>query len=88
MLMEEYIRPLGLNITAFAHQIGISRIAVSEIVNGRRGISPIMAMRLAHALGTTEQYWINLQTSTDLFAARQTPEAREILKLPVLQRNP
>ena len=84
MLMEEFIRPLGLSITAFADKIGISRVAVSEIVNGHRGISPIMAMRLAHALNTTEQFWINLQTSSDLYAARQSPEAKKIENLPVL----
>jgi antitoxin HigA-1 len=84
MLLEELIKPLGLSLTAFADKIGIPRVAVSEIVHGHRGISPLMALRLVHALNTTEQFWINLQMSTDLFAARQSDEAKKIKKLPVL----
>lgn len=53
MLLEEFIRPLGMTQAELADRIGVSYVRLNEIVNGRRGITPSTALRLAKALGTT-----------------------------------
>ena len=69
MLLEEFIKPLGLTQGELADQLKISRVSVNEIVNGRRGITPGTALRLAKALGTTPEFWLNGQISLDLYKA-------------------
>ena len=51
VVLDECIGPLGLSITQAAQALGVSRVALSELVNGRRGISPEMAVRLSKAFG-------------------------------------
>jgi addiction module HigA family antidote len=53
IVLQECLEPLGLSVTAAAKALGVSRNAVSERVNGRRGISPEMAIRLSKAFGST-----------------------------------
>ena len=53
MLLEEFIKPLGMTQAELADRIGVSYVRLNEIVNGRRGITPSTALRLAKALGTT-----------------------------------
>jgi addiction module HigA family antidote len=67
MLLEEFIRPLGMTQAELADRIGVSYVRLNEIVNGRRGITPSTALRLARALGTTPQFWLNLQLALDLY---------------------
>ncbi len=88
MLLNEFLVPLGLTITEFAERIGASRIAISEIVNGRRAVSSIMAIRLGRALSMSDEFWINLQTMTDLYAARNSAEAKAIAELaPIVKHD-
>ncbi len=70
ILLEEFLRPLGLSQAALARHLGISVVRVNEIINGKRGISAETAWLLAGAFGTTPQLWINLQTNYDLATAR------------------
>lgn len=72
ILLEEWIKPLNFSIAKFALRIGTSRKNLSEIVNCKTGISPEMALRLSKALGTSAQFWLDLQTQYDLWKARQT----------------
>lgn len=51
LLLEEFLEPLGLTVTAFARHIGMGRNRLSEIVNGRRRVTPDTAMRLSSRLG-------------------------------------
>src|SRR5260370_16919310 len=67
MLLEEFIKPLGLTQGALAEKLGMSRVAVNEIVNGRRGVTPATALRLARAFGTTPEFWLNGQLAVDLY---------------------
>src|SRR5215471_3136853 len=53
MLLEEFIKPLGMTQAELADRIGVSYVRLNEIINGRRGITPSTALRLAKALGTT-----------------------------------
>lgn len=71
ILLEEYIRPLGFTVSAFALKIGTSRKNLSEIVNEKVGISPEMALKLAKALGTSPEIWLRLQCKYDLWHAKQ-----------------
>jgi addiction module HigA family antidote len=69
MLREEFMLPLGLTQAALAAKLGMPRVAVNAIINGKRSITPGTAMRLAKALGTTPEFWINGQIAVDLYRA-------------------
>jgi antitoxin HigA-1 len=76
MLLEEFIKPLGITQTELARRLGMDRVRLNEIINGRRGITPSTALRLAKALGTTPQFWLNGQLALDLY--RASHDEREI----------
>lgn len=69
MLLEEFLRPLGLPQAEAARRMGISANRLNEIVRGRRGVTAPTALRLAELLGTTPEFWLNLQTTLDLWQA-------------------
>jgi addiction module HigA family antidote len=62
-----YLKELDINITDFAKDIGVSRKAISAIVNCHKSVTPEMAMRLSIAMKTTPQLWLNLQSNYDLW---------------------
>lgn len=66
IVFQECIAPLGLTITDAATALGVTRNTLSELVNGRRGISPEMAVRLSMVFGGTEQGWLVQQAQYDL----------------------
>ena len=65
------LEPLGLTVTAGAKALGVTRQALNNIVNGKSGISPEMAIRLTKAFGSTEETWLRMQLACDLAAARK-----------------
>jgi addiction module HigA family antidote len=67
ILHELYFEPLKLTVTDAAEKLLISRPNLSAIVNGKAGISPTMAVKLARAFNTTPHYWLNLQANYDLW---------------------
>jgi antitoxin HigA-1 len=69
IVKQECLEPLGLSVTAAAKQLGVSRVALSELVNERRGISPEMAIRLSRAFGSNPEVWAGLQMQYDLAQA-------------------
>ena len=71
ILRDLYLKPLGVSITAAADALGVTRKHVSEIVNGRAPVSADMAIRLAGALGTEAEIWVNMQAQYDLWEATQ-----------------
>lgn len=71
ILLEDWIKPLNFTISEFALKLGTSRKNLSEIVNGKTGISPEMALKLSKALNTSAKLWLNLQLSYDLWQAKQ-----------------
>jgi len=81
VLRELCLKPLGLTITEAAAALGVSRKTLSAILNGRAGISPEMALRLAMAFDTTAESWLNQQTHYDLWVARQTSASIKVQKL-------
>jgi len=64
------LEPLGLNVTEAAKVLGVSRQALSNLLNGRAGISSDMAIRLAKAFGSTTETWIRLQAAHDVAQAQ------------------
>lgn len=74
LIKEDYLSPLGLSVTAAAAALGVTRQALSALINGRAGVSPEMAIRLSKAFDTTPQMWMNLQLQYDLWHAQQNAE--------------
>ena len=74
VLLEEFLRPLALSQVAFARHIGVPVQRINEIVKGKRGVTSETAWLLAQALGTTPQFWMNLQSAHDLATGRPSRE--------------
>jgi len=74
---HDCLEPLGLSVVAGARILGVSRQALNNLVNGRSGISPEMAIRLAKAFGSTPEAWLRVQMAYDLAQAQS--RAREIV---------
>ena len=66
IVRQECIEALGLTVTAAAKGLGVTRQALSELVNGKAGISPEMAVRLSRAFGSSPELWLGLQMDYDL----------------------
>jgi len=81
MLLEEFIKPLGLTQTELAGRLGVSYPRLNEIVKGRRSITPDTALRLAQVLGMSADFWLGLQQDWDLWHAMNSPGAEEIFRL-------
>ncbi|SRR6266567_9305501 len=81
--------PLGLSVTQGAKVLGVTRQALNNVVNGKAGISPEMAIRLARAFGSTPETWLRLQLAYDLAAARKDESKIKIRRqhLEALQPN-
>lgn len=71
LVIEDCIKPLGLTITAAATALGVTRKALSALVNGHAGISADMAVRLAKVFGSSAESWIRLQARYDLVQAEK-----------------
>lgn len=74
MLREEFLDPMRLSQRDLADGIRVPYQRVNELVNRRRGVTPATALRLARFLGTSAEYWMNLQLRWDLFHARRGEE--------------
>ena len=66
VLQEEYLGPLGVSQYRLAQAIGVPPRRINEIVHGKRGISADTALRLARYFGTSERFWLNLQSRYDI----------------------
>src|SRR5919108_2366076 len=75
ILLEDFMKPLGLTQYRLAHDIGVTPIRISQIVNGERSITVDTAMRLARYFGTSAAVWLRLQMRYDLEVAEK--ELRE-----------
>jgi len=74
ILKEDILPELGIGVTEAAIQLGVSRVALSRVINGRAAISADMAIRLeAWISGPTAENWVRMQADYDLWQARQKP---------------
>lgn len=71
IIRELWLGPLGLSVTAAAKALGVTRKTLSQLLNGRAGISAEMAMRLSIAFKTTPESWLNQQIQYDLWRFRK-----------------
>lgn len=72
------LEPVGLSVTEAARVLGVTRQALNNVVNGKAGISPNMAIRLDKAFGGTAEVWLALQTAYDLAEARKRARGMSI----------
>ena len=75
---HDCLEPLGLNVTEAARRLGVSRKQLSELINGRAGISPEMAIRLDKAFGGGADTWLRLQAAYDLARAMEHADAIKV----------
>jgi addiction module HigA family antidote len=75
-LLAGWLDDLNMTVTAFAAHLGISRVMLSRILNGRAAVTADMDIRLSEALGTTPGYWLRLQAQRDLWTASQRAKDR------------
>ena len=71
ILLEDFMKPMGVSINRLARDISVPPGRISEIVNGKRGISADTALRLARFFGTSADVWIGLQAEFDLRVAQR-----------------
>ncbi len=71
MLLEEFLKPMGLSQKELADSIHVPYQRVNELIRGRRGITPSTALRLARFFGMSPDFWLNLQLRWDLYHAQQ-----------------
>jgi addiction module HigA family antidote len=71
IVREECLKPLGLTVTAAAEALGVTRKALSDLLNGHSGVSPDMAIRLEKVFGGTADTWLRMQMQRELWEARQ-----------------
>jgi addiction module HigA family antidote len=76
VLQEEFLKPLGLSQYRVAKDVSVPARRVNEIVLGKRSVTADTALRLARYFGTTERFWLNLQTRYDLELERDRLGAR------------
>jgi addiction module HigA family antidote len=79
VLLEEFLRPLGLSQNALARALDVPPRRINEIVLGKRTLTPDTALRLARYFGTSERFWLGLQADYDLEETRRAV-GREIEK--------
>jgi antitoxin HigA-1 len=79
VLKEEFMKPLGLSSNALARALRVPANRISAIVNADRGVTADTALRLAKALGTTPDFWLNLQQRYDLDCARD--ETKDLVRI-------
>ena len=86
MLLEEFLKPLGISQSAFAIRLGVSFPRLNEIVRGKRSVTPDTALRLARVLGMSADFWLGLQQDWDLWHAMRSQQAALIEELQPLRR--
>jgi len=85
VLAEDFMRPLGLSANALAQRLGVPANRISSIVGGRRDISPDTALRLEKALGSSAEFWLNLQARYDLETARDQIGKKELSSIKAIR---
>ena len=85
MLLEEFLKPLGISQSAFAMRLEMPSPRLSEIIRGGRSVTPDTALRLAHVLGMSADFWLGLQQDWDLWHAERSENASAIARLQPLR---
>ena len=83
IIRELCLKPLGVSVSEAARALGVSRKAMSELLNGHVGVSPEMALRLSMAFDTTPESWMAQQTQYDLWKVWQKRSGLKVERLKV-----
>lgn len=87
MLLEEFLKPLGMTQVELAERIRVPYVRVNELVNGKRRVTPSTALRLAKAFGTSPAFWLNGQLALDIYqTVNDEKEAAEIGRIEPISR--
>ena len=78
IVKRQCLEPLGLSVTRAAEGLGVTRQALSELVNERAGVSVEMAIRLSKAFGSTPETWLGMQMAWELWQARDRARQLEV----------
>ncbi|MFN2326971.1 MAG: HigA family addiction module antitoxin [Gemmatimonadales bacterium] len=81
MLLEEFLKPLGITQVEFAARLGVSFPRLNEVINARRGVTPDTALRLARVTGMSADFWLGLQQDWDLWHALRSEGIEKIRRL-------
>lgn len=81
IVRRQCLEPLGLSVTKAARALGVTRQALSELVNGKAGISIDMSIRLSKAFGATPETWLGMQMAYDLWQARGRASAIKVKRI-------
>jgi addiction module HigA family antidote len=85
-IRHECLEPLGLTVTAAAKMLGVTRQALNNVLNGKSGISPEMAVRLAKAFGSSAETWLGVQMDYDLAQVRRRDKQINVQRVKALPR--
>ncbi len=83
ILLEEFLQPLAITQVAFASHIGVPTQRVNEVIRGKRGVTPESAWLFGQALGTSPEFWLNLQANHDLSSTRPSQHIQPLEKVAV-----
>lgn len=86
MLLEEFLKPLGISQSEFAVRLGVSFPRLNEIIHRKRAVTPDTALRLARVLGTSADFWLGLQLDWELWHAMRSEKAAEVAQLEPVTR--
>jgi addiction module HigA family antidote len=81
MILEEFLKPLGMTQTEFAQRIGVAWTRANQIIKGKRAVTPDTALRLERLFDMPADFWLTLQLRWDLYHAMRSPSAKEIDKI-------
>jgi addiction module HigA family antidote len=82
VLQAEFLEPLGISQSELARHIGVMPYVVCELANGRRGVSPRMAVMLSRAFGVSPEFWMGLQADYDLSTLMQSSAGKRVQGIP------
>jgi antitoxin HigA-1 len=83
IVRHDCIEPLNMTVTAAAKALGVTRQALNNVVTGKAGISPKMAIRLSKAFGSNAETWLRMQVAYDLAQARKDESKIKVRRQPV-----
>ncbi len=85
IIKEDVLQAESIKVTEAARQLGVSRVTLSRLLNGKAGISVDMAIRLGQWLGTRPEVWLRMQDARDLWLAKNTrrPEVKPLQRIDI-----
>ena len=80
ILLEDFLKPLGMKQAELADLIGVSRVRVNELVKGKRGVTPDTALRLGKLFDIEPEFWLNIQQAQDLWETGRNMKVKRALE--------